>query len=217
MLSLLATIDFEDGHPPQAVARLEPVIADLDTGEPDAVLAEVAGQLGRFLIFTGETERAAPYLERALTLAEVLDLPETFVQALNSKSVIAMQRDRLRESRILLEGALEIALAQELHAAALRVYNNLSVLLWTVDDWKANIANIERPSSSRGESVTATGRPTSSRDRSARSTCSVAGTRRSPVPTRPTSSRRTSSRAVFGCRRCASWRPAASSGAPARS
>ncbi len=144
VLSLLATIDFEDGHPPQAVARLEPVIADLDTGEPDAVLAEIAGQLGRFLIFTGETERAAPYLERALTLAEVLDLPETFVQALNSKSVIAMQRDRLRESRILLEGALEIALAQELHAAALRVYNNLSVLLWTVDDWKANIANIEK-------------------------------------------------------------------------
>ena len=58
--SLLATMDFEDGHPPQAVARLEPVIADLDTGEPDAVLAEIAGQLGRFLIFTGETERAAP-------------------------------------------------------------------------------------------------------------------------------------------------------------
>ena len=108
------------------------------------MLAEIAGQLGRFLIFTGESERAAPYLERALTLAELLDLPETFVQALNSKSVMAMQHDRLRESRILLEGALEIALAHELHSAALRAYNNLSVLFWSVDDWKANITNIER-------------------------------------------------------------------------
>jgi hypothetical protein len=144
VLSLLATIDFEDGHPPKAVARLEPVIAELESGEPDAVLAEISGQLGRFLIFAGEPERAAPYLERALTLAEVLDLPETFVHALNSKSVLAMQHDRLRESRILLEGALEIALAHELHAAALRVYNNLSVLLWSIDDWKANITNMER-------------------------------------------------------------------------
>ncbi len=144
VLSLLATLDFEDGHPPQAVARLEPVIADLESGEPDAVLAEITGQLGRFLIFAGEPERATPYLERALTLAELLDLPETFVQAINSKSVLAMQHDRLRESRILLEGALEIALAHELHSAALRAYNNLSVLLWSVDDWKANITNIER-------------------------------------------------------------------------
>ena len=144
VVSLLATLDFEDGHPPQAVARLEPVIAELEAGEPDAVLAEIAGQLGRFLIFAGEPERAAPYLERALTLAELLDLPETFVQALNSKSVLAIQHGRLRESRILLEGALEIALAQELHSAALRAYNNLSVLLWSVDDWKANLTNMER-------------------------------------------------------------------------
>ena len=144
VLSLLATIDFEDGHPPQAVARLEPMIAELEPGEPDAVLAEITGQLGRFLIFAGEPERAAPYLERALTLAELLDLPETFVQALNSKSVLAIHRGRLRESRILIEGALEIALAHELHAAALRAYNNLSVLLWSVDDWMANLTNIER-------------------------------------------------------------------------
>ena len=144
VLSLLATIDFEDGHPPRAVARLEPMIAELEPGEPDAVLAEITGQLGRFLIFAGEPERAAPYLERALTLAELLDLPETFVQALNSKSVLAIHRGRLRESRILIEGALEIALAYELHAAALRAYNNLSVLLWSGDNWMANITTIER-------------------------------------------------------------------------
>jgi predicted ATPase/class 3 adenylate cyclase len=143
-VSVLAELDFEAGHPPQAVARLEPVIAELEAHEPDAVLAEVAAQLGRFLIFSNDYERAGPYLERSLSLAEVLDLPETFVQALNSKSVLAMRVNRTRESRILLEGALEIALAHEFHAAALRAYNNLSVALWTTDQWQANIANVER-------------------------------------------------------------------------
>ena len=142
--SLLATIDFEAGHPPRAVARLEPVSAVLEQSEPDSVLAEIAGQLGRFLIFSGDREGAAPHLERALSLAELLDLPETFVQALNSKSVLAKQNDRPREARILVEGALEIALAHELHSAALRAYNNLSVALWSSDEWQANITNIER-------------------------------------------------------------------------
>ena len=31
------------------------MIADLEAGEPDAVLAEIAGQLGRFLIFAGRS------------------------------------------------------------------------------------------------------------------------------------------------------------------
>ena len=143
MASLLANLDFEAGHPPQAVARLEPAIAALEQGEPDAVLAEVAAQLGRFLIFAGEHERAAPYLERALVLAEALDLPETFVQALNSKSVLAMQTGRLREARILVEGALNVALDHQLYAAALRAYNNLSVALWSSDEWQVNMRNIE--------------------------------------------------------------------------
>ncbi|HUZ81614.1 MAG TPA: hypothetical protein VMU73_05155, partial [Gaiellaceae bacterium] len=143
VLSLLANMDFEDGHPPQAVARLEPLIDDLESSEPDSVLAEVTGQLGRFLIFSGDHERAAPYLERALSLSELLDLPETFVQALNSKSVLALHSERPREARILLKGALEIALAHELHAAALRAYNNLSVLLWSADEWQANVTNME--------------------------------------------------------------------------
>jgi hypothetical protein len=141
--SLLANIDFEAGHPPQAVLRLEPVIADLAGDEPDAVLAEIEGQLGRFLIFSGDYEGAAPHLERALTLAELLDLPETFVQALNSKSVLAMRLNRPREGRVLVEGALEIALAHELHSAALRAYNNRSVLLWSSDEWQENLNNTD--------------------------------------------------------------------------
>jgi class 3 adenylate cyclase/tetratricopeptide (TPR) repeat protein len=126
---VLADIDFAEGHPDLAVARLEPVLEALEQGAPPAELAAAAAQLGRLYIFGGELERAAQCLDRALALAEAHELTETLVQALNSKAVIALRSDRLHEARILLEGALELALAHDLATAALRVYNNLAVVL----------------------------------------------------------------------------------------
>ena len=120
------------------------MVAVLEPLGPDEVLAEIEAQLGRFLFFSGRPDEAFPHLEQALTLAEMLDLRETFVQALNSKSVLTMHKGRMRESRILIEGALEVALANDLHSAALRAYNNLSVLLWMTDEWEANVRNIDR-------------------------------------------------------------------------
>ena len=130
---VLAEIDFAAGHPELAVARLEPVLEALEQGAPPAELAAAAAQLGRFLIFGGELERASHHLERALVLAEAYELTETLVQALNSKAVIAARSDRLHEARILLEGALELALEHDLPTAALRVYNNLAVVLENAD------------------------------------------------------------------------------------
>ncbi|MHB8469076.1 MAG: ATP-binding protein [Gaiellaceae bacterium] len=127
---VLAELDFFEGHPQQAAARLAPALEALEAGEPDGDLAAAAAQLGRFLALSGEYEQAAPHLERALTLAEELELPETLAQALNTKSISLLRRRRRYEARLLLEGALELALAHDLHAAALRVYNNLLVLLF---------------------------------------------------------------------------------------
>jgi len=140
----LAEIDFSEGHPPQAVARLIPALDALEAAAPQADVAALAAQLGRFLIFIGDYERAAPELERALTLAEALDLPETLAQALNSKSVLMERKGRPRETRILVEGALAIALEHDLHAAALRAYNNLLVSLWQEDQWRDQIATLDR-------------------------------------------------------------------------
>jgi tetratricopeptide (TPR) repeat protein len=95
----------------------------------------MAAQLGRFLIFTGEYEAAMPHLERALTLAETHGLHETFAQALNSKSVLMGRTHRPREARVLIEGALAVALEHELHRAALRAYNNLIAGLWVNEAW----------------------------------------------------------------------------------
>jgi tetratricopeptide (TPR) repeat protein len=131
----LAEIDFSDGNPRQAVARLEPALAALDAEEPDAGLAALAAQLGRFLYFTREYDRALPHIERALALAEELDLPETLAQALNSKSLVLAKRGRPYEAEILLEGALAVALAHDLHAAALRALNNMTVVRADADRW----------------------------------------------------------------------------------
>ena len=131
--SALAEIDYRDGHPPAAVARLESTLDALEGVTADEVVAEVAAQLGRFLVLNRQYELAAPRLELALELAEALGLPEVFAQALTSKSIFYTYRNRLEEGRILLEGALERALAGEFHAAALRAFNNLAVTLESSD------------------------------------------------------------------------------------
>jgi class 3 adenylate cyclase len=141
----LADIDFIDGHPPQAAARLEPALAALEEARAEADIAAVAAQLGRFLYFSGEDERAAVHVERALVLAEALDQPETLAEALNTKATLLFTRlHRPRESQILLEGALAIALANDLHSSAMRAYNNLGAYLWVAGQWHAFIGIAER-------------------------------------------------------------------------
>ncbi len=130
----LAELDFVDGHPGEAVARLEPVLESL-AGEASPETAQVAGQLGRFLILDGHFERGGPHIERALGLAEHLDLPDTLAEALTSKGILLMQLDRLYEARVLLEGAIEIAVANDAYASALRAINNLGVVLESLDQF----------------------------------------------------------------------------------
>jgi class 3 adenylate cyclase len=125
--AVLAEVDFRDGHPGEAVARLEAALDALAGDEPDEDAAAVAGQLGRFLVLNDQYGAAAPRLEVALALAEALDLPEVFCQALTTKALLYSSRNRLSEARILLEGSLDRALASDLNAAATRTLNNLAV------------------------------------------------------------------------------------------
>ena len=140
----LAEVDFRDGHPPEAVARLEAALETLAGEEPDEDVAFAAAQLGRFLVLNQQHDLAAPRLEVALELAEALRLPEVFSQALTSKSLLYSQRNRLEEARILLEGALERALDHDLHAAALRAMNNLAVVHESSDQYAEAAAISDR-------------------------------------------------------------------------
>jgi class 3 adenylate cyclase/tetratricopeptide (TPR) repeat protein len=125
--SVLAEIDFRDGHTSESVARLEHALESLTGEEPDADVAAVAAQLGRFLALDSRLDAAETHLELALELAEALKLPEVLTQALTTKGSVLNRRNRLEEARILLNGALTLALEHDIPAAAIRASNNLAV------------------------------------------------------------------------------------------
>ena len=160
--AVLAEIDFRDGHPRQAVARLEAALGELEEEEPDEDVATVAADLGRFLVLDRQLAPAAPHLERALELAEALALPEVFAQALTSKSLLYTATNRLDEARILLEGALQHALDHGVHHAALRAMNNLAVVSESSDGTTTPPLCRTRGSSLPGASATRCGKATSS-------------------------------------------------------
>jgi tetratricopeptide (TPR) repeat protein len=98
----------------------------LSQDEPDADLAALAAQVGRFMFFAGEGKLAMERLERALELAERLSLPETLMQALNTKGVVLQSFGRSVEGRTLVRRSLDLALEMDKPSAALRAYYNLA-------------------------------------------------------------------------------------------
>jgi len=121
----LAEVDFYEGSLTAAVERIQAALQVLSSDPVDADIAEVSAQLARLLFFIGRSTEALPHIEVALAAAERLSLPETLAQALNTKSLLLLAQRRVNESDALLEKALSIALAGDLHAAALRAYFNL--------------------------------------------------------------------------------------------
>jgi tetratricopeptide (TPR) repeat protein len=122
---------------------MTPALAEIERlGEPEEVAA-LGAQLGRFLVFARDFEAAAEHLERALSLAEERDLPETLAQALNSKSVLMLFRGRPQEARLLVRGALAVALEHDLHDPALRAYNNVVADAWYAARFREELALID--------------------------------------------------------------------------
>ena len=108
----------------------------LSEEEPDEDLAALAAQLGRFMFFAGENDRALSRVETALDIAESLSLPETLSQALNTKAILLNTRGRRSEALALLHYALEVALEHDKPSAALRAYYNVGDLLAHADRYE---------------------------------------------------------------------------------
>ena len=123
----LGRVLHDRGRIDEAVVRMEEALGVLAADEPDGDLAALAHELARVHLFRGEPDRAMERVELALDVAESLRLPEVISQSLNTKA-LALQRLRPREARALMHEALQVALEHDLTAAALRAYNNLSVL-----------------------------------------------------------------------------------------
>ena len=143
--SVLAEIDFrEEQRLTEAVGRLEHALESLGNEEPDADVAGVAAQLGRFLVLDGQYEAAAPRLELALALGEALKLQEVFAQALTTKSVTLIRMNRLQEARLLLEGALAIGLENDIPSVVIRASNNLGVVFESLDNYTDCVSITDR-------------------------------------------------------------------------
>jgi predicted ATPase/class 3 adenylate cyclase len=131
-----AQIAWDTGRLEEGLERMERSYQALSEEEPDADLAVLAAQLGRFLFFAGRHEVALERIESALELAEGLALPETFSMALNTKGIIYVAHGRALEGIALLRYALEVALDNDKPTAALRAYFNLADTLSQIDRYE---------------------------------------------------------------------------------
>jgi class 3 adenylate cyclase/tetratricopeptide (TPR) repeat protein len=116
------------GKGADALELMETSYRVLADEEPNADLAQLAAELGRKTYFGGDTEGALERIERALQIAEALDIPEVLSEALNTKSLILLNFNRWNEAIGMLRHALTIALDHDKPSAALRAYNNLADL-----------------------------------------------------------------------------------------
>jgi tetratricopeptide (TPR) repeat protein len=135
-----ADILVASGHLKAGAARLTEAYNRIAAAEPDWTTAMLAAQIGRMLTLMAQFDEAYPYLERALEVSEALQLPDAFSHALNSKGVALMARGRYEESTLLLRHALDVALKNQLWAAAFRAYNNLGVEYYHTDSFRQGLA-----------------------------------------------------------------------------
>jgi class 3 adenylate cyclase/tetratricopeptide (TPR) repeat protein len=129
----LAEILWDQGRLEQGLETMDEAFEVLSKEEPDADLAALAAQIGRFRFFHGDVDLALTRVETALQLAEALYLPEVLAQALNTKGIVYFVQGRPREGLFLLRQALEVALEHDKPSAALRAYFNLADSLARVD------------------------------------------------------------------------------------
>ncbi|MDQ4109272.1 MAG: hypothetical protein M3138_10775, partial [Actinomycetota bacterium] len=124
----LAERMWDGGRLQEALDVMDRAFDVLATEAQDEDLAALAAQLGRFTFFAGDPERANERIEKALLIAEALDLPEILSQAMTTKALILYSLERPKEGMALLGTALHIALEHDKPSAALRAYNNLADL-----------------------------------------------------------------------------------------
>ncbi|TML14470.1 MAG: hypothetical protein E6G33_10300, partial [Actinobacteria bacterium] len=129
----VAEISWERGRIEQGLESMDAAFALLSQEEPDADLAALAAQIGRFMFFAGQGDLALERLDRALDIAEGLSLPETVSQALNTKGCVLSARGRKIEGLALIRHALQIALEQDKPSTALRAYYNVADLTIQMD------------------------------------------------------------------------------------
>jgi len=133
----LGAILLTAGEPVQAIAAMEGALAELPDSAPDDVRARLLVNLTRALYRNDQPGRAVETVDRALPIAERLDLDEVIANAFNHKGAALSYLGRTREAVALMEAAIAIARAGGFVSAELRARSNLAAILWTREPRRA--------------------------------------------------------------------------------
>ncbi len=102
------------GRAAEAIDVMRHGLAVLSGDGDDLDAAQISVELGVTLLAAGRVREAAEPLERALELAQALDLPHVLAGALTYKAQLCVALGRATEARILFEGAIELCRRYEL-------------------------------------------------------------------------------------------------------
>ena len=139
----LAVVEANAGRRDEAIDRMERACAVIAGDEPDADLALLLTRLGQSYWFRGDMEQASERTERALDLAEALELPEILARGWNTRGMIISSR-RPEEARGLFQLAFDKAMANELYSQAGGLLGQLSDLAFRRDRYVESIAHLEQ-------------------------------------------------------------------------
>ncbi|MGH8944674.1 MAG: adenylate/guanylate cyclase domain-containing protein [Acidimicrobiia bacterium] len=137
-LRFLATVLLSGGHAPEAVEILEEALAGHDDLQAEPAFVEVAVELARAHLLSGDSQRAAEAADRALVAAESLELTPLVAEALITKGTAMGDLGRIHEGVAIVKGALELAQRDDVPAyTELRARVNVPYLLATDDPAQA--------------------------------------------------------------------------------
>jgi class 3 adenylate cyclase/tetratricopeptide (TPR) repeat protein len=122
---------------------LEATLAGVDEAVDPAVRAEVLSNLSRALMRSDEPGRAIEVADRALAIAERLDLELIVAEAFNNKGSSLGYLGRRREAVALLEAAARAAQAGGFVGAELRALANLGAIVSGEDRRRARAVGLE--------------------------------------------------------------------------
>ena len=117
------------GRTAEASERLESALADLGDEGEEAARAELCSRIAETHWVVGSSELALEWAERALPLAEKLDLSELFADALGTRAAALFNLGRRREATMLNEGILAFAEEAGSHRARAEALMSLGIAL----------------------------------------------------------------------------------------
>ena len=115
----------------EAILTFEKALAQAHGETDQAWVAELLAGLATAYMTKGEARKSTEMVDRALEMAERLDLPEVVMDALITGGYGKTMLGRLREGEALLRGVLALASAANMRISELRAYNALCWCLQT--------------------------------------------------------------------------------------